>query len=128
MTTTDDKTQPRAHGAETIADLRRVFDQAEAFDALPPVHPGEILREEFMAPFGLSAGAVARALGLPRSRIERIVKEEIGISTDTALRLARLFRTSHQFWLNLQMQFESETLLLVIGDELARITPVPDAA
>ena len=128
MTTTDDRTHPTAPGAETIADLRRVFDQAESFDAHPPVHPGEILREAFMAPFGLSAGAVARALGLPRSRIERIVKEEIGISTDTALRLARLFRTSHLFWLNLQMQFESETLLPVIGDELARITPVPDAA
>ncbi|MCJ2021615.1 HigA family addiction module antitoxin [Methylobacterium sp. E-065] len=81
-----------------------------------------------MEPFDLSAGAVARAIGLPRSRIERIVKREIGISTDTALRLARLFRTSHQFWLNLQSQFESATLLPRIGDELARITPMPEAA
>lgn len=113
---------------ETLADLHRAFDAADAVDTLPPVHPGEILRTEFMEPFGLSTGAVARALGLPRSRIERIVKREIGISTDTALRLARLFRTSHQFWLNLQSQFESATLLPRIGDELARITPVPEAA
>jgi addiction module HigA family antidote len=108
----------------TIATLRQAFDAAEGTDVLPPVHPGEILREEFMVPLGLSAGAVAKALDLPRSRIERIVKEEIGISTDTALRLARYFRTSHQFWLNLQTHFESETLLAEIGPELAGIKPV----
>lgn len=90
----------------------------------PPVHPGEILREEFMVPLGLSAGAVAKALDLPRSRIERIVKEEIGISTDTALRLARYFRTSHQFWTTLQAHFESETLLAEIGPDLEGIKPV----
>ncbi|WP_267353733.1 MULTISPECIES: HigA family addiction module antitoxin [unclassified Methylobacterium] len=113
---------------EAIADLHWAFDAADAFDSVPPVHPGDILRVEFMEPFDLSAGAVARAIGLPRSRIKRIVKREIGISTDTALRLARLFRTSHQFWLNLQSQFESATLLPRIGDELARITPMPEAA
>nr|WP_156465665.1 HigA family addiction module antitoxin [Methylobacterium sp. Leaf106] len=64
----------------------------------------------------------------PRSRIERIVKEEIGISTDTALRLARYFGTSHQFWLNLQADFESETLLSEIGPELDRIEPLPAVA
>ncbi|WP_245293510.1 HigA family addiction module antitoxin [Methylobacterium sp. CCH5-D2] len=81
-----------------------------------------------MVPLGLSAGVVAKALDVPRSRIERVVKEEIGISTDTALRLGRLFRTSPQFWLNLQVQFESETLLHEIGEELDKITPVPEAA
>lgn len=55
-------------------------------------------------PLGLSAGQLARALGLPRRRNERIVREEIGISTDTALRLARFFRTSPGFWLNLQAE------------------------
>ncbi|CAA2145544.1 hypothetical protein ASF34_20825 [Methylobacterium sp. Leaf106] len=63
-----------------------------------------------------------------RSRIERIVKEEIGISTDTALRLARYFGTSHQFWLNLQADFESDTLLSEIGLELDRIEPLPAVA
>lgn len=107
--------------------LHQTFQDAEAageMEVLPPIHPGEILREEFMVPLGLSAGAVAKALDLPRSRIERIVKEEIGISTDTALRLARYFRTSHQFWLNLQTHFESETLLAEIGPKLASIQPV----
>jgi addiction module HigA family antidote len=111
----------------TLDALRQTFDAGE-FTHLPPVHPGEILRDEFMAPLGLSPGTVARALHLPRSRIERIVKQEIGISTDTALRLTRYFRTSHLFWLNLQTRFESETLLSEIGAELERIEPVRDAA
>lgn len=72
----------------TLDALRRSFDDTEGVTVLPPLHPGEVLREEFMVPLGLTAGAVAKALNLPRSRIERIVKEEIGISTDTALRLA----------------------------------------
>jgi len=113
---------------DTIEILRQTFHDADSAEAMPPVHPGEILREEFMVPLGLSAGAVAKALDLPRSRIERIAKEEIGISTDTALRLARLFRTSHQFWLSLQTHFESETLLAEIGPELASIQPVHPVA
>lgn len=114
-----------------IEALRQTFDTAEGagdMEIMPPVHPGEILREEFMAPLGLTAGAVAKALDLPRSRIERIVREEIGISTDTALRLARYFRTSHQFWTNLQAHFESESLLAEIGPDLERIEPVPEQA
>ncbi|TGE00997.1 HigA family addiction module antitoxin [Methylobacterium nonmethylotrophicum] len=94
--------------AVTLDFLREAFDKADTVTDLPPVHPGEILREEFMAPLGLTAGTVARAIHLPRSRIERIVRQEIGISTDTALRLARDFRTSHLFWLNLQTRFESD--------------------
>ncbi|TXM56348.1 HigA family addiction module antidote protein [Methylobacterium sp. WL103] len=113
---------------ESIADVRQAFEAATELETLPPLHPGEILREEFMVPLGLSAGAVAKALGLPRSRIERVVREEIGISTDTALRLARYFRTSHEFWANLQARFESETLLAEIGAELAGIEPVPQEA
>ncbi|MGX7708444.1 HigA family addiction module antitoxin [Methylobacterium sp. Gmos1] len=112
----------------TLDALRRSFDDTEGVTVLPLVHPGEILREEFMAPLGLSAGTVAKALNLPRSRIERIVKEEIGISADTALRLSRYFRTSHLFWLNLPIRFASEMLLAAIGAELDGISPVPDAA
>ncbi|MBO1022350.1 HigA family addiction module antidote protein [Methylobacterium sp. SD274] len=112
----------------SITTLRQAFEAGEDVERLPPLHPGEVLREEFMVPLRLSAGAVAKALGLPRSRIERIAKEEIGISTDTALRLARYFGTSHQFWLNLQADFESETLLSEIGPELDRIEPLPAVA
>ncbi len=73
---------------------------------LPPVHPGEILREEYLIPLNMSAGALARRLHVPRTRIERIAKEETAITPDTALRLAKFFRTTPQFWLNLQDSFD----------------------
>ncbi|RUZ27807.1 addiction module antidote protein, HigA family, partial [Mesorhizobium sp. M7A.F.Ca.CA.001.15.1.1] len=59
-----------------------------------PVHPGEFLREEYLVPLGMSVGALAKKLNLPRTRIERIAKEEIGLTPDTALRLARFFNTT----------------------------------
>jgi addiction module HigA family antidote len=90
-----------------------------------PLHPGEFLREEYLVPLDMSAGQLARALGLPRTRIERIVREEIGISTDTALRLARFFRTSPGFWLNLQQSYEVETQTPQLAAALDRITPMP---
>src|SRR5690606_37044634 len=64
-----------------------------------PIHPGEFLREEYLVPLGISAGALAKALHLPRTRIERIVKEEVGVTPDTALRLARYFKTTPEFWM-----------------------------
>lgn len=67
-----------------------------------PVHPGEILREEFLLPMNLSAGAVARQIAVPRTRIERLVAGQTGMTPDTALRLSRLFGTSAEFWMNLQ--------------------------
>lgn len=72
----------------------------------PPIHPGEILREQFLAPLGISAGALAREIGVPRTRIERIVKEEMGVSADTALRLAKFFDTTPNVWMNLQQNYE----------------------
>jgi addiction module HigA family antidote len=113
-----------ADDVTNVEDLRRLYDSATEFEVLPPLHPGEILRVSFMEPLSLSAGAVAKALDLPRSRIERIAREDIGISTDTALRLARYFGTTHQFWLNLQTRFESEVLMAEIGSELDRIAPI----
>jgi len=91
---------------------------------LPPLHPGEVLREDFLIPLGLSAGSIARACHVPRTRIERIAAEQIGISTDTALRLSRYFGTSAEFWLNLQRQFELETLSRTLGPEIERIAPL----
>ncbi len=69
---------------------------------LRPVHPGEILREEFMEPLGLSANRLALELHVPAPRINDIVREERGITPDTALRLGRYFHTTAQFWMNLQ--------------------------
>ncbi len=69
---------------------------------LKPMHPGEVLREEFLVPLKMSAGALAKACGLPRTRIERIASEQTGITADTALRLAKALGTTAQLWLNLQ--------------------------
>ena len=69
---------------------------------LPPIHPGEILREEFMKPRGLSQNALGRALKVPPRRINEIVLEKRGITADTALRLARYFGTSAEMWTGLQ--------------------------
>ncbi|SJM94982.1 HigA family addiction module antitoxin [Crenothrix polyspora] len=71
-----------------------------------PIHPGEILREEFLAPLGMSVNALAIALHVPSTRLHEIVKERRGITTDTALRLARYFNMSAQFWLGLQTAYE----------------------
>jgi addiction module HigA family antidote len=73
---------------------------------LPPIHPGEILREEFMKPRGLSQNALARALNVPPRRINEIVLEKRGITADTALRLARFFGTSAEIWTGLQADYD----------------------
>lgn len=88
---------------------------------LPPMHPGEVLREEFMIPHGLKAGAVAKACRVPRTRIERIAKETIGITADTAMRLGRFFGNDPRFWLNLQIQYDLEVNELLKGKEIRDI-------
>ena len=75
---------------------------------LKPLHPGEMLREEYMKPCGLTAYTLAQRLGVPRAGLERLVREQQGISVDMALRLSRYFRTTPRFWLNLQIQYELE--------------------
>jgi addiction module HigA family antidote len=73
---------------------------------LDPVHPGEILQKEFLEPMDLSQNRLALALGVPARRINEIVLGKRGITADTALRLARYFKMSPQFWLGLQMDYE----------------------
>lgn len=89
-----------------------------------PIHPGEILREEFMEPLNLKAYTLAKRLDVPRNTIESIVRETVGISADTALRLARFFKTTPGFWLNAQKHFELETAKDRIGNSLSKITPL----
>ena len=74
-----------------------------------PVHPGEILREEFLIPLGMSAHALAMELKVPAPRINDIVRERRAVSPDTALRLARYFGTTAQFWMNLQTSYDLKT-------------------
>jgi addiction module HigA family antidote len=71
-----------------------------------PVHTGEILREEYMVPLGLSAYALAQECHVPRTRIERLAREETPVTADTALRLGRYFGTEPEFWMNLQTAFD----------------------
>jgi len=73
---------------------------------LPPIHPGEILREEFMKPLGLSQNALARALNIPPRRINEIVLEKRSITADTALRLARCLNTTAELWVGLQSDYD----------------------
>jgi addiction module HigA family antidote len=90
---------------------------------LPPIHPGEVLREEFLSPLNLSAPALARTLGVPRTRIERLANEQVDLSPDTALRLARYFGTSPEFWMGLQSRYAIERAQDRLGDELSAIAP-----
>lgn len=95
---------------------------------LAPMHPGEVLREEFLRPLQLSAGALAKACGVPRTRMERLANEEAGITADTALRLAKAFGTTTALWLNLQNDYDVQMAERAIGKELAKIAPVIDRA
>jgi antitoxin HigA-1 len=90
---------------------------------LKPIHPGEQLHEEFMVPLGLSSNALARELGVTPARINEIVRGRRGISADTALRLARFFGTSHQFWLNLQANYDVQCAEDAAGAVIAKIKP-----
>ena len=87
---------------------------------LPPVHPGEVLLEDFMKPLGLSRYRVAKDIGVPTLRISQIVKGERAISPDTALRLARYFGTSPDVWLRLQAAYDLEVAQRQIGARVAR--------
>ena len=88
---------------------------------LPPIHPGEILREEFMRPLGLSSSALANAIGVTAARVNEIVREKRGISADTALRLARYFGTDAQSWMNLQQRYDLECAKDALGASLRKI-------
>lgn len=87
---------------------------------LPPIHPGEIFREEFLSPSGLSQYRVAKETNVPPRRINEIVGGTRAISADTALRLARFLGTSQRFWLNLQARYDLEVEKDRLGDRLWR--------
>ena len=93
---------------------------------LPPMHPGEVLREEFLKPLDLSAGALAKACGLPRTRIERIAAETVGVTADTALRLGKALGTTPELWLNLQTDYDVQMARRALGRSLETIIPVKD--
>lgn len=87
---------------------------------LDPIHPGEILREEFLGPLALSQHQLAKDLNIPPRRINEIVRGRRSITADTALRLSRYFGTSERFWLNLQARYDLEREKDRLGDRLER--------
>jgi len=90
-------------------------------ETLRPVHPGEVLREEFLAPLGLTGHALAIALQVPAPRINDVIRERRAVTVDTALRLAKYFGTSAEFWTALQTGFDMATARVTMADTLARI-------
>lgn len=89
-------------------------------NGMRPVHPGEVLREEFLRPLGMSANALARALSVPAPRINDIVRERRGVSADTAMRLARYFGGDARSWLNLQTGYDLRVAELKDARRIAR--------
>ena len=94
---------------------------------MEPVHPGEILLEEFLQPLGVSQYFLAKQIGVSPRRINEIVHGQRRISADTALRLGRFFGTSERFWVNLQSRYDLEVEKDRIGDELDGIRPLNEA-
>jgi len=90
---------------------------------LPPIHPGEVLREEFLVPLKLTPYAIAQACGVPRTRIERLAREETPVTADTALRLARYFGTTAEFWMGMQAQYDLERVQDAAAATLRKIKP-----
>ena len=97
-------------------------------NGMRPIHPGEILREDYMVALGLSATALARALGVTPARINDIVRERRGITADTALRLARYFGTDAQSWINLQTAYDLRMAELGAGEAIHRVVKPRRAA
>ena len=95
--------------------------------SLAPVHPGEILLEEFIKPYGLTAGRTAARLNIARPRIEKLVRGQTPITVDTALRLERLFGSSALFWLNLQNSYDLDMAKRVLAPDITSIEPYPSA-
>lgn len=89
-------------------------------NGMRPIHPGEILREEYLNPLEMSVNSLSKALHVPATRMNEIVRENRGITADTAMRLARYFGTSERFWLNLQTEFELRQAQISKGAQVAR--------
>jgi len=88
---------------------------------MQPIHPGEILMEEFLRPLGITQYRLAKDIFVPPRRINEIIHGKRAITADTALRLSRYFGTSERFWLNLQSRYDLEKLKDTLGDQLASI-------
>ena len=93
-------------------------------DLIEPIHPGEILMEDFIEGFGITQNKLAVSIGVPPRRINEIVHGKRGITADTAIRLARYFGTSEEFWMNLQSNYELRLQRRALKNTVAAITPL----
>lgn len=93
-------------------------------DKIEPIHPGEVLMEDFIEGFGITQNKLAVSIGVPPRRINEIVHGKRGITADTALRLAKYFGTSPEFWINLQSHYELDRAEDTAGEQIALIKPL----
>ncbi|TKR26856.1 HigA family addiction module antidote protein [Cellulomonas hominis] len=96
----------------------------DAHERLAPIHPGEVLQEDFLDGFRITQHRLAVSIGVPPRRINEIVHGKRGVSADTALRLGRFFGTSAQFWLNLQARYDLDVAEDRVGEQIAAIDPI----
>lgn len=96
-------------------------------DLIEPIHPGEILMEDFIEGFGITQNKLAVSIGVPPRRINEIVHGKRGITADTAIRLARYFGTSEEFWMNLQSHYELRMERRALHDSVVAIAPLQSA-
>jgi antitoxin HigA-1 len=101
---------------DAAVDYAEILDRGA--ERVGPIHPGTILKEEFLQPLGISAYALAKAISVPRNRITEILHGERAITADTALRLGRFFGMSAEFWLGLQLDYELEVARATVGPRL----------
>ncbi|MFB4348856.1 HigA family addiction module antitoxin [Microbacterium sp. CR_7] len=99
-------------------------ESSSTTEKLAPIHPGEVLMEDFIQGFGITQNKLAVSIGVPPRRINEIVHGKRAITADTALRLGRYFGVSAQFWLNLQTQYELDLAEDRVADQIAAITPL----
>lgn len=96
-------------------------------DRIPPIHPGEVLLDEFLKPWGVSQNRLAQHMGINPGRLNDVIRGRRGITGDTALRLARATNTTPEFWLSLQALYDLETAKDALGSRLEKVTPVAEA-
>lgn len=111
--------------AENVAHTSKAKRTAMVYFT-PPIHPGEMLREEFLIPFGITPSALAKRLNVQRSRIEQIAAEKQPITSDTALRLARFFGNSPEYWLSLQASYDLSRCMADHGSDIEKIKPLDE--
>ena len=104
-----------------------MFNASHTTDKIAPIHPGEILMEDFIKGFGVTQHRVAVAIGVPPRRINEIVHGSRRVSADAALRLGRYFGTSAQFWLNLQSRYDIDVAQDGLAEQIEAITPIQAA-